>query len=61
MTSAINGQRLACTNSRKAGTNMVDREVVIDGALFSSCSPADPDAFCSAAVERFAKTGAGAS
>lgn len=61
MTSAINRQRLALTDLRNAGANVVDQEVVIDGdALVSSRSPADPDAFCSAGVERFAKTGAGA-
>jgi protease I len=57
----MNGQQLALTDLRNAGANVVDQEVVIDGALVSSRSPADPDAFCSAVVERFAKTGAGAS
>lgn len=60
MTSAINGQRLALTDLCNAGANVVDQEVVIDCALVSSRSPANPDAFCSAVVERFAKTGAGA-
>lgn len=39
---------------QNAGATVVDREVVIDGNLISSRSPADLPAFCSAVVEAVA-------
>lgn len=49
------------TDLRNAGATVVDEEVAIDGNLISSRSPDDLPAFCSAIVEEFAKTPAGAS
>lgn len=48
------------TDLRNAGANVVDEEVVVDGNLISSRSPADLSAFCSTVVERFARAPAGA-
>jgi protease I len=45
------------TELRCAGANWVDEEVVIDGELTTSRSPADLPAFCAAIVEQFAKAG----
>jgi protease I len=42
------------TDLRNAGANVVDEEVVIDGSLITSRSPADLSAFCSTIVERVA-------
>lgn len=47
------------TDLRNAGANVVDQEVVVDGNLISSRSPADLPAFCSAIVKRFAHAPAG--
>lgn len=44
------------TDIRNAGGNVVDREVVIDGALVSSRNPNDLPAFCDAIVDVFAAT-----
>ncbi|KMO79110.1 MULTISPECIES: type 1 glutamine amidotransferase domain-containing protein [Mycolicibacterium] len=49
------------TDLRNAGATVVDEEVVIDGNLISSRSPADLPAFCSAIVEEFAQSPAAAS
>jgi protease I len=49
------------TDLRNAGATVVDEEVVIDGNLISSRSPDDLPAFCSAIVEEFARSPAGAS
>jgi protease I len=43
------------TDLRNAGAEVVDEEVVIDGQLTTSRSPADLPAFCPAIVEQFAK------
>ena len=42
------------TDLRNAGAEVVDEEVVIDGPLLTSRSPADRKAFCPAIVEHFA-------
>jgi deglycase len=42
------------TDLRNAGAHVVDEEVVIDGNLITSRSPADLPAFCSAVVKQFA-------
>lgn len=47
------------TDLRNAGANVVDEEVVVDGNLISSRSPADLPAFCSTIVEQFAHASAG--
>lgn len=61
MTSAVNGQRFARIDLRNPRVDVVEQDVVIDGALILSRSPADLDGFCRAVIERFATTGAGAS
>jgi protease I len=43
------------TDLRNAGAEVVDEEVVVDGQLTTSRSPADLPAFCPAIVEQFAK------
>jgi protease I len=48
------------TDLRNAGATVVDEEVVIDGNLISSRSPKDLPAFCTAIVEAFAHSPAGA-
>lgn len=45
------------TDIRNAGGNVVDKEVVIDGALVSSRNPDDLPAFCKAVVDVFAAGG----
>jgi protease I len=45
------------TDLRNAGAEVVDREVVQDGALVSSRNPDDLPAFCSTVVEVFATAG----
>ncbi|MFC4032402.1 type 1 glutamine amidotransferase domain-containing protein [Streptomyces polygonati] len=42
------------TDLRNAGADVVDEEVVVDGKLISSRSPADLPAFCATVVDRFA-------
>jgi putative intracellular protease/amidase len=42
------------TDLRNAGADVVDEEVVVDGQLTTSRSPADLPAFCPAIVEQFA-------
>ena len=42
------------TDLRNAGAEVVDEEVVVDGQLLTSRSPADLKAFCPAIVEHFA-------
>jgi protease I len=42
------------TDLRNAGVHVVDEEVVVDGNLITSRSPADLPAFCSAIVEQLA-------
>ncbi len=42
------------TDLRNAGAKIVDEEVVVDGNLVTSRSPADLPAFCSAIVEQLA-------
>jgi deglycase len=42
------------TDLRNAGAHVVDEQVVVDGNLISSRSPADLPAFCSTVVEQFA-------
>lgn len=49
------------TDLRNAGATVVDEEVVIDGNLITSRSPDDLPAFCSAIVDEFAQSKAGAS
>lgn len=44
------------TDLRNAGANVVDEEVVIDGNVITSRSPADLPAFCSTIVKQFAAT-----
>jgi protease I len=43
------------TDLRNAGADVVDEEVVVDGPLLTSRSPADLKAFCPAIVEHFAR------
>ena len=43
------------TDLRNAGANVVDQEVVVDGNMISSRSPADLPAFCSTIVKQFAQ------
>ncbi|OAN41861.1 type 1 glutamine amidotransferase domain-containing protein [Mycolicibacterium iranicum] len=43
------------TDLRRAGADVVDEEVVIDGQFVSSRSPDDLPAFCAAIVAQFAK------
>jgi protease I len=43
------------TDLRNAGADVVDREVVVDGALVSSRRPDDLPAFCAAIAEAFAR------
>jgi protease I len=49
------------TDLRCAGAVWVDEEVVIDGQLTTSRSPADLPAFCAAVVEQFARDRQGTS
>ena len=56
---AVRGRRLTSwpsirTDLRNAGADVVDEEVVVDGQLTTSRSPADLPAFCPAIVEQFA-------
>jgi protease I len=56
---AVRGRRLTSwpsirTDLRNAGADVVDEEVVVDGQLTTSRSPADLAAFCPAIVEQFA-------
>ena len=43
------------TDLRNAGATVVDEEVVVDGQLTTSRSPADLKAFCPAIIEQFAQ------
>ena len=43
------------TDLGNAGADVVDEEVVVDGQLLTSRSPADLKAFCPAIVEHFAQ------
>ncbi|MFZ0977575.1 MAG: type 1 glutamine amidotransferase domain-containing protein [Solirubrobacteraceae bacterium] len=57
---AVRGRRVTSwpsirTDLRNAGAEVVDEEVVIDGPLTTSRSPADLTAFCPAIVEQFAR------
>ena len=57
---AVGGRRLTSwpslwTDLRRAGAEVVDQEVVIDGQVTTSRSPADLPAFCAAIVEQFAQ------
>ncbi|MGX1546607.1 type 1 glutamine amidotransferase domain-containing protein [Streptomyces adustus] len=57
---AVRGRRLTSwpsirTDLRNAGAEVVDQEVVVDGQLVTSRSPADLPAFCAAVVEQFAR------
>jgi protease I len=57
---AVSGRRLTSwpsirTDLRNAGAEVVDEEVVVDGQLTTSRSPADLPAFCPAIVEQFAR------
>jgi protease I len=57
---AVSGRRLTSwpsirTDLRNAGADVVDEEVVVDGQLTTSRSPADLPAFCPAIVEQFAR------
>ena len=45
--------------ARAAGANVVDEEVVVDGNLITSRSPADLPAFCSTIVKQFAHVSTG--
>lgn len=47
------------TDLRNAGAHVVDEEVVVDGNLISSRSPADLPAFCEAIVKQLAHAAAG--
>lgn len=47
------------TDLRNAGANVVDEEVVVDGNLISSRSPADLPAFCSTILKQIAQHTAG--
>jgi protease I len=54
----LRGRRLTSwpslwTDLRRAGAEVVDQEVVVDGQFITSRSPADLPAFCSAIVEQF--------
>jgi protease I len=54
----VSGRTLTCypsirTDLRNAGANVVDEEVVVDGNLITSRSPADLPAFCTTIVKRF--------
>ena len=56
---ALRGHRVTSwpslrTDLRNAGAEWVDEEVVVDGQLTTSRSPADLPAFCAAIVEQFA-------
>jgi protease I len=57
---AVRGRRLTSwpsirTDLRNAGAEVVDEEVVVDGSLTTSRSPADLPAFCPTIVEQFAR------
>ena len=59
----VRGHRLTSwpsirTDLRNAGAEVVDEEVVVDGQITSSRSPADLPAFCQAIVQQFARAGA---
>ena len=61
----LRGRRLTSwpslwTDLRRAGAEVVDQEVVIDGQFITSRSPADLPAFCSAIVEQFSAARASA-
>ena len=56
----VRGHRLTSwpslwTDLRRAGAEVVDEEVVVDGQFITSRSPADLPAFCSAIVEQFSR------
>jgi protease I len=58
---AVRGRRLTSwpsirTDLRNAGAEVVDEEVVVDGQLTTSRSPADLPAFCPAIVEQFSRS-----
>jgi protease I len=58
-TDVVRGRRMTSwpslwTDLRRAGAEVVDQEVVIDGQFTTSRSPFDLPAFCSAIVEQFA-------
>jgi protease I len=46
------------TDLRNAGANVVDEEVVVDGNLITSRSPADLPAFCATIVKQFSHAAA---
>jgi protease I len=57
----VRGRRLTSwpsirTDLRNAGAEVVDEEVVVDGGLMTSRSPADLPAFCPAIIEQFARS-----
>jgi protease I len=57
---AVRGRRVTSwpsirTDLRNAGAQVVDEEVVVDGMLTTSRSPADLPAFCSAIVKEFGR------
>ena len=57
---AVRGRRLTSwpslwTDLRRAGAEVIDQEVVIDGQLTTSRSPSDLPAFCQAIIEQFAQ------
>ena len=61
----LRGRRLTSwpslwTDLRRAGAEVVDEEVVVDGQFITSRSPADLPAFCSAIVEQFSAARASA-
>ena len=61
----LRGRRLTSwpslwTDLRRAGAEVVDQEVVVDGQFITSRSPADLPAFCSAIVEQFSAARASA-
>lgn len=60
----VAGRKMTCyisirTDLRNAGAHVVDEEVVVDGNLITSRSPADLPAFCSQILQQFARATTG--
>lgn len=60
----VAGRKMTCypsirTDLRNAGAHVLDEEVVVDGNLITSRSPADLPAFCQEIIHQYARTTSG--